>query len=429
MRPVEPRLKDFAGWAGVLGANGPEYRHGSRPPAVRAYNSVTGDVSQVRRAGPGRATAVGSGHAWGDSVHAAHVSICEGLERYAALVYDPDRLVQARAADLGSDALDLDEVATFSDTEVAASGGFVGRPDRHEEIRWTRGVDLRTGDEVLVPAVMAYAMTERLPTERFWLPFSTGTAVHETPVKALLGAVCEVVERDACSVVWLQQLPVPVLGDECLTDTAREILDWFGRRGVETFLFDATTDVGVPVVWCTQFFPAGRQTSQTTATACDLNRKDAALKALLECSRFIPAIEAAPTGERIEDLRGLNAGAAYMGTRARRPAFDFLVGGYDERERAHPRDDGDRDPDEGLRFVLRQLFARGCTAYAVDLTTREVAAAGLTCVKVIVPQAQPLSVLPKAQYRGNRRLYEVPRALGHRVRSEAELNPCPLPVS
>lgn len=426
---VEPRLKDFAGWVGVLGANGPEYWGGWRPSTVRSYNSVTGDVNQVRRSGSDKVTAVGSGHAWGDRVHAAQVAICEGLERYGALIYNTEQFTHARATDLGSEALDLDEVAKFSEKEIAESGGFIDRPSKNEEIRWTRGVDLRTGDEVMVPAVMAYAMTERLRTERFWLPFSTGTAIHETPVKALLGALCEVIERDACSIVWLQQLPIPVLGDECLTDEAREIIDWFGRRGVETFLFDATTDFGIPVAWCTQFAPYGKQTSQTTATACGLNHKDAALKALLECSRFTPAIEATQTSERYEDFGDINSGAAYVGMRVRRPAFDFLVSGYGERERAEPRVDGDLDPHSGLKFVLERLFDRGCAVYAVDLTTREVAEAGLACVRVIVPQAQPLSVWPRAQYRGSPRLYEVPRLLNHRVRPESELNPYPVPVS
>ncbi|MEO3745649.1 YcaO-like family protein [Plantactinospora sp. B5E13] len=427
--PAGLRLDDFVGWAGVLGVHGPEYWGGWRPPRIRAYNSLTGDVNQVRRSGSGKVVAVGSGHAWDDAAHAARVAICEGLERYAALIYDTDGFTRARATDLGSDALDLDELATFSEQEIAESGGFLDRPSKDEVIRWTRGVDLCGGGEVMVPAVMAYALTDRLRTERFWLPFSTGTAIHETLEKALLAALCEVIERDACSIVWLQQMPIPVLDDGFLGDEAREIVGWFDERGVQTFLFDATTDVGIPVVWCTQFSPHGRHTAQTTATACDLNQKNAALKSILECSRFTPAIEASEPGDAHERFADINSGAAYTGMRARRPAFDFLVSGYRDRRRAEPRGDSDLDPRRALKHVLERLSARGCSVYAVDMTTREVADAGLACVKVIVPQAQPLSVWPRAQYRGSTRLYELPRFLNHVVRPESELNPYPLPVS
>ena len=426
---AEVPLRAFAGWVGALGVTGPEYWGGWRPSTIRSYNSVTGDVNHVRGSESDRATGVGSGHAWGDAAHAARVAICEGLERYAASIYDADQFTHARAADLGSDALDLNEIARFSEREIAAFSSFIDRPDKEAEIRWTPAVDLRGGGEVMVPAVMTYSIAQRWPTERFWLPFSTGTAIHETPTKALLAALCEIVERDACATTWLQQLPIPPLGEECLTDEAREVVNWYDRRGVKTFLFDATTDFGIPVVWCTQFSPYGRHTAQTTATACSLDQREAALKAILECSRFTPAIEATQPPEDFQDFASINAGAAYSGMRSRRRAYDFLVSGYDERKRAEPRLDGDLAPQQALRLVLERLLERGCSVYGVDLTTREVSEAGLACVRVIVPQAQPLSVWPSALYLGSTRLYDAPRSMGYRVLPESDLNPYPLPVT
>lgn len=426
---AEPPLRRFAGWVGALGVYGPEYWGGWRPSRIWSYNSVTGDVNHVRRSARGRATGVGSGDAWGDQVHAAHVAICEGLERYAALVHSVDQFTRARASDLGSGALDLNEIASFSEKEIAEFNGFIDRPDRELEIRWTKGFDLLGGAEVMVPAVMTYAIAERWSAERFWLPFSTGTAIHETPEKALLGALCEIVERDACAITWLQQLSIPPLSDDCLTEEAREVVDWFNRRGVQTFLFDATTDLGIPVVWCTQFSPYGEHTAQTTATACSLDQRDATLKAILECSRFIPAIEETRPPEDFKDFDSINSAAAYTGMRVSRAAFDFLVGGYGARKRAEPRVNGGLTTRGALRLVLERLSDKGYSVYGVDLTTREVSEAGLACVRAIVPQMQPLSVWPGAQYRGTTRLYEAPRSMGYRVLPESDLNPYPVPVT
>jgi ribosomal protein S12 methylthiotransferase accessory factor len=47
------------------------------------------------------------------------------------------------------------------------------------------------------------------PSEMFYYPISTGCASHVSLERALLGAILEVVERDAISIIWLQKLVLP----------------------------------------------------------------------------------------------------------------------------------------------------------------------------------------------------------------------------
>lgn len=69
------------------------------------------------------------------------------------------------------------------------------------------------------------------------------------------------------------------------------------------------------------------------------------------------------------------------------------------------------------------------TAYAVDLTSREVRQLGLFACKVVVPELMPLSFVRQAQFRGSRRLYKAPASMGYTVRAEGELNSWPQPFA
>ena len=81
------------------------------------------------------------------------------------------------------------------------------------------------------------------------------------------------------------------------------------------------------------------------------------------------------------------------------------------------------------RATLRRLEARGASAYAVDVTSPDVAGAGLHVVHVLAPELCQLDVVEGARFLGGRRLYEagfqaglVPRPL-----EPADLNPDPHP--
>ena len=64
---------------------------------------------------------------------------------------------------------------------------------------------------------------------------------------------------------------------------------------------------------------------------------------------------------------------------------------------------------------------------AVDRTPAELGAVGLTAVSVIIPDLQPMSLFPLAQYRAHPRLYQAPELMGYPSHSEKDLNPWPQP--
>ena len=84
-------------------------------------------------------------------------------------------------------------------------------------------------------------------------------------------------------------------------------------------------------------------------------------------------------------------------------------------------------PAEALAWLVAALSGKGMLAVAVDRTPREIAAVGLTAVNVIIPDLQPMSLRPLAQYRAHPRLYQAPELMGYPAHAEEDLNPWPQP--
>lgn len=373
---------------------------------------------------------VGAGLHGHDPERARLVAIAEAAERYAAGEFLGEPLRSARAGDLDGAVIGPESVPRCSAAERAAPGCPLTILTGDEVIRWTRGTDLVTGEPVWLPAVMAcYGLRDLRPAERFWYRISTGYAVHTDPVEAVVRGLCEVIERDAIALTWLQRLALPPLPRHGQSELTGELLGWCERHFVRTSLFDATTDMDVPTVYCLQVAEFDASMRQAVSCATGRTIAVAAEKALLEVMRYrLPGVEPPETPPDFGDYHGVTHGAAYMGRPRMAFAFDFLTAG-ESRRTAPPRPRLPDEPTRALAAITATLADKDMHAVVVDRTPRELADAGLTAVCVVVPELQPMSLHPLAQYRGHQRLYEAPRAMGYRSLSEAELNPWPQPFA
>ncbi|KAB8194174.1 bacteriocin biosynthesis protein SagD [Nonomuraea phyllanthi] len=420
--------------AGPFGAVGPPRRAdtgGWLPEECSVFTSFTGNPTAV--AGPFRPrarTAYGAGRAYGDPDRARLLAVAEALERYAALLVDGKRLIVAAAAELGRDALDLDRVPRCSRRELSRPGCPVVNADKTRPIRWTPAEDLHTGTRVLVPAVMAFLEFPELEAENFWVPISTGCAVHGSFEAAAVAAICEVIERDAIALTWLQRLPLPRLDDRCLSAAARSLIAWCSDRGIASHLYDATTDLGVPMVYCLQTTDRTPRGAQLVGAACGFDVPSLAEHALLETMALRLGVQARRgLPRRYADFRSIHDDAAVMAARSKRAAFGFLLDDLANRPVSRPRDPGQGSDRERLRFLLQRLSRAGMTAWVVDLTPRELREVGHVALRVIIPELQPMSARPLVQYRGHPRLYSAPGRMGFRALPERRLNPYPQPMA
>jgi ribosomal protein S12 methylthiotransferase accessory factor len=354
-------------------------------------------------------------------------ALAEAAERYSAGDFDGP-VLWSSYRDLESAALDPQRIPRCSERELAAPGSPLNVLDPAATIRWVRGVDFTSQKQIWLPAVMAcYRTRDPVPAERFWYRISTGYAAHSDPAEALVRGICEVIERDAIAVSWLQNIPLPVVGDKLLSDETQELISWGRRHYIEYLIFDATTDIGVPTALCLGIAKHAGNFSQTISCATGRTVTSAVDKVMLDAVTV--RWGDSPTDDLPEDARDfrtMSQGVRYMAAPSRRAAFDFLINDAQKRP-SEERLTLPTDSDEMLAWLVETLSSKGMSVIAVDRTTHELAAAGMTAVNVIIPELQPMSLYPAAQYRGHPRLYSAPALMGYPSHPEKELNPWPIP--
>lgn len=380
-----------------------------------------------------RASAVeisGSGGAI-DPDLARAISIIEAIERHANCV--PSREIRwSSYNELGEPALNMDAVPMCSAAELATPFCPVASFDKDEPVRWTRGWSFTAFEPTWVPATMTWLhMAPLTASERFTLPISTGCAAHTDLTAALVGGICEVVERDSIALVWLQKLSLPPIDFTGASMEVTDLLVAAERDGKRYRFFDATTNLGIPTVYCVEIDERNKSLRQIVMCDCNIDPSLSVTKILREVAAS--RLGLATYGDIPEDLDSFTTvydGAIYMGSPKRTADFNFLL--ESKTSPVKLVDMGDPSlwrPPEKLAFLLDRLSSAGYDVVAVDISTRESEMAGISVVKVIIPQLVPLSFVHSARFLGTPRIVEAPLAMGHLGRTLETVTSLPQPFA
>jgi ribosomal protein S12 methylthiotransferase accessory factor len=383
--------------------------------------------------GPAEVRPLGAGNAFDDPELARRIAIVEGAERYSA-AHLPDEVVWATADQLIGSVIEAERIPRCSDREYEHPGCPLEPFDPREVIRWTRARELTTGEHIWIPAIMAsYALGDVRDSERFWYRLSTGCAAHTDPAEAVVRGILEVIERDAIAMLWLQRLGPPRISTAAkISEAVDYLVEWSSRHFIETFLFDATTDLDVPTVYCLQisaYDPIARQVVGCSSARSLSEAAEKAIKETISSRGLISSSENRPITS-YADFKNIEDGARYMGVRERGHAFDFLIkqeaariGNWDDRTQLP------KSSDDALDWLVARLAKKRIRVFVVDQTPRELGDVGLTAVRVVIPDLLPMTLHPLAQYRGHKRLYEAPLLMGQISHDEENLNPWPQPFA
>lgn len=383
---------------------------------------------------------VGFGNAL-DEVDARGAALGEAVERYCGNLVPPGLRVACFDAlySHGWEALDPSGLALFSPAQYAERG-FPFCPFTGETVTaWTGAHDLTTGRTVLVPASLVYLNVRDVPATNPLV--YAGIAAGPSPASAQLAALHEIVERDATAIWWAAGGPTLRIRDA--DAVVAEFDDIHADERIVRILA-VPNQFDLPVV--VAFVQDQHRRLIGFGTACHPDARRAARKALTEAFGLLevaadlsdprsPLWDAyhrklLPNGlfrpfradrayadsyrRDFRDLADLPAVAQlYLDPRmqdrplARLRAEDGTVG-FDQLDRTL-----DHSPGRTLDDALARFRDAGLRALSVDVTTDDVAAAGLRVVRVIAPGAYSNSP-PAFPLFGGRRLRDVPVALGWR---------------
>jgi len=373
----------------------------------------------------------GIGGAGATRAEAAVAAVGEALERYSASYVPQERLVVATAAELGEDAVAPERFALFSESQYTTAGFPFRRFTSDSLVAWVEATALPDGARAWVPAELVYLGDARLGERLIGYATSSGAACAEARVDALERGLCELLERDAFMITWSERITLPLLD----WSDSRELVEldrrFFAPTGLEYAAVDLSAFHGVPSVLGIARAPRGFPGALGVGAGTAATVERAWFKALAEAfgarsaGAKLSLLEPGSYGPLGEGVRTFEDHIRYYADDRRAAAADFL----DASQARNSVRDVAPLPRDRVGALCSCVTAAGSSAYAVDVTSPDVAELGLVVMKVVAPELCALDVVHGARFLGGRRLYEAAAQLGLRtgVLDPAELNPYPHP--
>jgi len=350
-------------------------------------------------------------------------AIGEAVERYCAAMYADDDLILADYRSIASDAIDPRTFPLYSEREYAHSDGYLSRFIEDVPIRWVKGYSLTKQRAILVPASFVFTPYRfHNSTERIYSAISTGLACANSVEEAVFSGLCEVVERDAIMIMWLNRLSMPRVS---LASTQSERIQallrkWAACRA-ELHIVNITTDVGIPTFFGVVIDRSGSGPAVCVGAAAHLNPKLAVAKAIEETAhgrvyakRLMRQRPKIAQEVNLTKVTNLNDHVLLYCTPATSARLRFVYSSTQEIEiNSILNRFSENDVLANIHTCIELLAARCLEVIVVDITTPDIAGVGFHVVKVLIPGMQPLSVGTKYLCLGGQRLYQVPYILGY----------------
>ncbi|MGW9440041.1 TOMM precursor leader peptide-binding protein [Streptomyces sp. NPDC055607] len=379
-------------------------------------------------------------------------AITEAVERMSGLRQGGKRTtVRASRAELGARAIDPVTLGLHASERYADPAFPYRRYSDDEVCDWIWGHSFGRDEPVLVPRTYVYYGAHEQRADRPDVPFaftsSNGTAVGSCAEEAILHGLLELAERDAFLMTWYGRLPVPRIDPYSLPDrTVPLLIERIRERtGFHVDVFATTMEQRIPSFWVMGRADGDdpRRMKTLSSAGSGLDASDALLGALCELT---PLLDLQPAGYReryeragrlVEDsslVADMDDHSLLYGHPDAFGRFDFLFAGSPARDFAEVTREWEWPEHDDLRADCLHLVARyldsGLDVVAVDLTTPELRAGGLTSFKVVVPGLLPMTFgHHNRRTTGLSRLLTVPPLLGftNGPASEEELNADPHP--
>ncbi len=377
---------------------------------------------------------------WGrgrDARSAELVALLEALERYGGARPGGRRTtVRAPYPEVAECAVDPTCFGLHAPEQRDEPGHRYPAYDPAAPRRWVWAYSFRRRGPALVPESLAYYRTRLLHPDDPPLAYETsnGCALGGCPEEAVLHGLLEVLERDAFLLTWHAELPAPALALETADPLARLLATEIEQEyGYAVHAFDTTAEHGIPCVWVlAEGPPGGPGPATASAAGAHLDPARALRSALAELGPILGHLRrdfpgrAARAAELAADpaaVTEMEDHALLHGSPAARDRFDFLLptpAGPGPRTPPGPAGPDARTPPEPAGDLREDLLAAvgrvldaGLDVLAVDQTTPEHRAGGLSCVKVLVPGMLPMTFGHAHRRLALPRLHTARTRLGH----------------
>ena len=369
-----------------------------------------------------------------DGTTARNGAIGEALERYASLVWTPQRRFSGPRAAVPGATLDPHALVLFTDDD--ADRLHHARYREEGSLDWVPARSLVSGDEVWVPHQAVTLQGSQWPRrELLFAPTSSGFAAGPDVAFAAEQALLEVIERDAFMIAWMHRLPTAPMDALTVPDLDTSALaGLYRRRGVRIDVHLLPTDAAAHVCMAVGWSDA--QPAAVVGLGAALDPIKAARSAVLEVGQVRPALRSRLRDPDVRSrLRELVENPALV---AELDDHDLLYADpvAASHRMAHLR--GTPEPwstppplGRNLDDLVASLADVAGDVLIVDVTPDDVADLGVRVVRGIVPGFQPIHFGADEARLAHPRLFTAPHRWGLRdgPAERADLNPDPHPLA
>ncbi|MBL0732715.1 MAG: YcaO-like family protein [Desulfosarcina sp.] len=174
-------------------------------------------------------------------------AVMELVERFSFFNFanNQKNFIKAKHSDLKEKAIPFEMIAKSvhddSDDLEQAKKIFEELP-----LKWAKAYNLTLNKEILIPFDWFFAINE-----------FNGPSAGNCGEEAILQGICEVVERHVSSIISRGNLDVPAIEPDSATDPmVVEMLDKYKKAGINIYLSDFSTGMGIPTVGVMAFDPS-----------------------------------------------------------------------------------------------------------------------------------------------------------------------------
>lgn len=356
----------------------------------------------------------------------------EAVERYCLDAYKPKPVYIDSIKNIHSSYLNPLSFAVFSRNQFKKASFRKFKIDKDTKFNWIKGISLTNNTPILVPDQLVVMNNENYNEKWILNPISTGAASGLDSDSTLYRGICEIVERDAFLISYLNKLPSPkidLLSTE--NEKIKEILGIFDRYRLELIVLDITTDLNIPAYAAITLDKTNLGPAVSVGLKAGLDAEQAILGAIEESlmtrswirDKFIYKD---PNYKRKNKISELIDRAHFWFPVSSIKALDFWLKDKVIKKVKIKKMELSAN---SLDLVINLLKQQSMEIIYVDITDKKLKRYGIKVVKMIIPQLQPLYLDERYPYLGGNRLYQAPVKMGFLkiAKQEDELNKVPHP--
>lgn len=371
------------------------------PPVIYAY----AEFARMRKKS-GREYVL-HGHAaggMGDTLDDALVPmLAEALERHALCNWPADIQYLSCEVAAKNNYINPALFSPYSAAQLETSTFMRHRVQPGQAMGWMPARNALTDEVVCIPAQLAYLFyaQEHRQEPILGADTSSGAAAGVSYEDAAYRAVCELIERDAFLLHWLNKITPPQIDLETVpVPGVQARVREYATYGLELTVLDITTDIQVPVFLSVLIDRNGGNAVSVSAAA-GYDATAALTKVVNEVLKFSHTPASGVVG--VQHMTTPEQRRSLWSSQEMIPHIEFLLSG----PRVAFEVGGTRaGASELWRRLKNELREKDYSCYIVEVTTPLAQREGLSVVKAVMPELVPLYFDEQRKPLGVSRLFD-----------------------